>query len=201
MPKSTFWKLAEEKQQRIQDAICHEFLAVPFERASIKRMVEEAKIPRGSFYQYFEDKADAFEYLIGQEAALSKGMLHDASIKEIDVFQLIESVFLRELDHIERNENLTKAKLLNQVAKSPIAMDIFTNFMIASMKEEAWFVSEFMKSCSTMDSMEPVMEMAISALKGAILSVLNADQETNAIYEKLRVKLEIIRLGMENMPS
>ena len=58
MPKETFVKLSEEKKDKIIKAAKKEFARVPFEQTSIKNIVEDADIARGSFYQYFESKED-----------------------------------------------------------------------------------------------------------------------------------------------
>ena len=58
MPKETFLKLPEEKKNKIIKAAKKEFERVPFEQTSIKNIVEEAEIARGSFYQYFNSKED-----------------------------------------------------------------------------------------------------------------------------------------------
>ena len=60
MPKETFYRLPDEKRERIMAAAEREFLENSFEAASIN----EAAIPRGSFYQYFEDKKDIFLYIV-----------------------------------------------------------------------------------------------------------------------------------------
>ncbi|MBR3569954.1 MAG: helix-turn-helix transcriptional regulator, partial [Oscillibacter sp.] len=60
MCKETFLRLPEEKRARIVNAAWDEFAAVPFADASINRVIRAAGIPRGSFYQYFEDKNDLF---------------------------------------------------------------------------------------------------------------------------------------------
>lgn len=65
MPTETFLRLPEEKRTRLVDAAWEEFLRVPFEEASINKIVLKARVPRGSFYQYFADKKEAFFYLIG----------------------------------------------------------------------------------------------------------------------------------------
>ena len=57
-PKETFVKLPEEKKDKIIKAAKKEFARVPFEQTSIKNIVEDADIARGSFYQYFESKED-----------------------------------------------------------------------------------------------------------------------------------------------
>ncbi|MBQ7681683.1 MAG: TetR/AcrR family transcriptional regulator [Oscillibacter sp.] len=64
MCKETFLRLPEEKRARIVDAAWDEFTTVSFANASINRIIRGAGIPRGSFYQYFEDKGDLFRYLM-----------------------------------------------------------------------------------------------------------------------------------------
>ena len=53
MPTDTFFRLPEEKRTRILEGAWSEFTAVPYAEASINRIVQTSRIPRGSFYQYF----------------------------------------------------------------------------------------------------------------------------------------------------
>lgn len=62
MPKQTFFNLPAEKRQRLLDAAQVEFRTYSFSEASISHIIERANISRGSFYQYFEDKADLYAY-------------------------------------------------------------------------------------------------------------------------------------------
>lgn len=64
MPTSTFFRLPEEKRQRLLDAAREEFSQARFSDVSINRLIQNAHIPRGSFYQYFADKEDLFGYLM-----------------------------------------------------------------------------------------------------------------------------------------
>jgi AcrR family transcriptional regulator len=64
VPKITFFNLPEDKRQTLIYAIKKEFSRVPLYNASISNIVKTAQIPRGSFYQYFEDKEDAFFFLL-----------------------------------------------------------------------------------------------------------------------------------------
>lgn len=64
MPSITFFNLPEEKRQRLLSAARAEFARVPYEEASVNRMIQAAGIPRGSFYMYFTDKEDLFRYLM-----------------------------------------------------------------------------------------------------------------------------------------
>lgn len=64
MPTDTFLKLSEEKKSKIIRAAKKEFARVPMEQASIKNIVQEAEIARGSFYQYFKSKEDLLSYIL-----------------------------------------------------------------------------------------------------------------------------------------
>jgi len=68
LPKSTFFNLPEHKKDHLLHAAKEEFSRVPLNEASIANIVKTAEIPRGSFYQYFEDKEDVFYYLLMKHA-------------------------------------------------------------------------------------------------------------------------------------
>lgn len=68
MPKRTFFNLPEHKKDHLLHAAKEEFSRVPLSEASIANIVKTAGIPRGSFYQYFEDKEDVFYYLLMKHA-------------------------------------------------------------------------------------------------------------------------------------
>lgn len=67
MPRLTFFNLPEHKKQTLLDAAIEEFSRVPLAEASIANIVKAADIPRGSFYQYFENKEDLYFYLLNEE--------------------------------------------------------------------------------------------------------------------------------------
>ena len=58
MPKSTFYNLPKEKQDKVLEAARKEFFRAEDGEILIKNIVVDAKIPRGSSYQYFESKED-----------------------------------------------------------------------------------------------------------------------------------------------
>lgn len=63
MPKETFYNLSDDKKRKIFDAAVLEFSTRRFSEASINQIVKTAGIPRGSFYQYFNDKEDIYLYM------------------------------------------------------------------------------------------------------------------------------------------
>ena len=64
MPKKTFHNLPEEKRDRIVNIAIVEFASKPYDTVSISDIVRKAGIAKGSFYQYFNDKKDLYQYLI-----------------------------------------------------------------------------------------------------------------------------------------
>jgi len=63
MPTERFYNLPVVKKKTICDAAVEEFTRVPFEKASINKIIQAAGISRGSFYTYFEDKRDVLRYI------------------------------------------------------------------------------------------------------------------------------------------
>lgn len=64
MPTNTFFNLPPPKRERLVSAAVAEFVREPYSEVSINRIIRAAEIPRGSFYQYFSDKADLFHYVL-----------------------------------------------------------------------------------------------------------------------------------------
>lgn len=65
MPKATFFNLLEEKRNRIMDAAIDEFSQHEYSDVTVSAIVKQSGIPKGSFYQYFEDKFDLYYYIVG----------------------------------------------------------------------------------------------------------------------------------------
>lgn len=64
MPSDTFHNLPADKRDRFVEAALDEFVAHPYDQASITRLVQELGIAKGSVYQYFGSKADLFCWLV-----------------------------------------------------------------------------------------------------------------------------------------
>ncbi|BBE30152.1 TetR family transcriptional regulator [Tepiditoga spiralis] len=92
MPKQTFFNLSLEKQERIKNAAIEEFSKYSFSNSSINRIIQVAKIPKGSFYQYFENKEDIYIYIIEEIGKVKikyiQNNINDFSKKNI--FEIIQ---------------------------------------------------------------------------------------------------------------
>ncbi len=71
----TFLNLSEEKKERIINAALEEFSLQSFSDASITNIVKKAEISRGSFYQYFGNKENLYNYLVHHLYTIHRGDL------------------------------------------------------------------------------------------------------------------------------
>ena len=96
MPKDTFFNLPEDKRALICSVAVDEFASYPFEQASINRIVADAGIAKGSFYQYFTGKKDLFLYLL--KMATQEKLAYFSSVlagaDEHTLFSLIRDLYL-----------------------------------------------------------------------------------------------------------
>lgn len=106
VPKPTFFNLSKEKRETLMKAAIKEFSRVPLNDALIANIVKFAGIPRGSFYQYFEDKEDLFFYLLDQYAEENKeSFILSLEKANGDLFDTFIVEFKRMIVNFRKKEN------------------------------------------------------------------------------------------------
>ena len=137
MPSKTFLNLSQEKKNKILKAANKEFARVPIEQVSIKNIVEEAGIARGSFYQYFEDKEDLFDYMMKLKMGNMENKLNKMIEKEngniINICINIYDQFIR-IGKIRKNNKFFK-KIFENVKTSDNLMFIKKSEMNNKVEE------------------------------------------------------------------
>ena len=94
MPTDTFNKLPAEKKSKIILAAKKEFTRASLKEASIKNIVEDAGIARGSFYQYFDSKEDLLQYLLEERAEeMNKNVENTLDKTNGDIFEVFISIY------------------------------------------------------------------------------------------------------------
>ena len=129
MPKQTFFNLPEDKRQNLIEAAEKEFSQVPLMKASVANIIKMAGIPRGSFYQYFENIEDLYMYLLNKETKKRKEYFisilkkHNGDI--IDTVTEMYSSFLIEMPD-EEEHTFLKNSILNVTQKDGYSLtDVF----------------------------------------------------------------------------
>lgn len=110
MPKNTFYKLPKDKMNRIIEVAVDEFAEYSYENASTNRIVEGADIAKGSFYQYFEDKKDLYNYIIEEIEKNKLSYLTDILENQYnsDFFKLLKEFYLAEIKFAIDSPKLSK---------------------------------------------------------------------------------------------
>ena len=108
MPKDTFYNLSPEKKERIEAAAIKEFRDYYYDASSINRIVEEAGIAKGSFYQYFEDKKDLYKHIMQiiiqkKTEHLSPTLMNPFGL---DIFSLLKEMYVSGLNFALSNPDL-----------------------------------------------------------------------------------------------
>ena len=130
MPKETFLKLSNEKQQKVLDAAKKEFARVPIENVSIKNIVEDADIARGSFYQYFESKEDLLVYLLKEKAEqVSNKVKEKFQETDGDLFETYIFLYDMAIENFmkKEDEDLYKQIFINIKSSDESIFDLMKN--------------------------------------------------------------------------
>ncbi|HOO67769.1 MAG TPA: TetR/AcrR family transcriptional regulator [Bacilli bacterium] len=106
MAKQTFLNLSEEKRKRIIVASKKEFSRASLKDAVVSNIVKDSDIPRGSFYQYFENLDDCFYYLVGEYSTkIKKQLLENLVETKGDIIKSYRMLYIYILDIIDNKEN------------------------------------------------------------------------------------------------
>lgn len=112
MPTLTFYNLADEKKKKIIQAAKKEFSRVPMNEASIKNIVDEAGISRGSFYQYFDSKEDLLDYVFEDMGNFKDFIQNLFQQEKIDIFEVNKAIFDYFIELLYIQDNIDFAKKL-----------------------------------------------------------------------------------------
>ncbi len=196
MPTQTFFRLPEEKRARLTEAAWKEFTSVRFADASINRIVRDAHIPRGSFYQYFGGKEDVFFLLLDSlyEACLGLAAraLDDAKGDLFDAVPLVfERLFsdasrrrlARGMELLRRNDTMDISQLLVDRARPGPQLDaLLSRADVSKLRRSD---EDFFRDVVTLLIFNLMFSMR-EALCGAAL----AEER-----ERLRARVDIVRQG------
>lgn len=197
MPKQTFFNLNEEKRKNIERAITNEFSKVSIEELSISRIVEEAKIPRGSFYQYFEDKEDAIKYIIEKYIQIEHKKI-EQFLKETngDIFEGAIKIF----DHIiemtldTKNMKLYK-NILEELRKNNI--NIFENNNNIKNENNIFQMIDTQKlNIEKEEDLKCIMRILNTVTRTTSMEVITNNISKEKGREILIKELEILKYGM-----
>lgn len=120
MPKETFNNLSEEKKKKIFNAAVKEFSTKRFSEASINQIIKTAEIPRGSFYQYFNNKEDLYLYMYERIEEEKKEIVRQSEIIDLDTdfFEICIQSTIATFEWVRNNPEYMRICILMEIDDS-----------------------------------------------------------------------------------
>lgn len=200
MPKITFFNLNIEKREKIKKAIINEFSKHTIAKASISNIVEEAQIPRGSFYQYFEDKEDALKYIIDESIKIEKEEIKnslkrnngDIFATSIDIFKYVSKKSYKDTDMMLCHNIIQKLKEEN--------VNIFDGINFKNMRqanrENGNIINTDMLNLNNEEDLKYIMKILTVVIRASIIDVITKKKSEEKAQEELEKQIEILKYGM-----
>ncbi len=198
MPTGTFFRLSEEKRGRLIDAAWEEFTRVPYGDVSINRIIQAAGIPRGSFYQYFENKKeDLLAYMLEGVAQFFDDLFtHALQNAQGDVF----AVILQAYDGLVFRRNEADENLIRCIKLFRLNPEVIMHNVISQGPDR--FPLSIAAKVDTTGLRQrdeaftrQVCSLLLFALGSAIIETLCDPDRREAIRQTLVTRVEIVRQG------
>ncbi len=204
MPKPTFYNLKEEKRRTLIEAARKEFTRVSLYEASIANILKTAGIPRGSFYQYFEDKEDAFFYLL-KEHARERHVEFMSKLRKWDgdLFEATIELFQSSLEEAKDRDQFIKNVLLNMNYKIEHALTRFFGREPSGggYSELLPLIDMDIISVSSEKELFHAMQLIMAVtFHNLVYSIANELTLEDAM-QKHRHEIEMLKAGLSTRPS
>ena len=205
MPTERFYRLPEAKKQVIRQAAIKEFARVPFEKASINQIIQNADISRGSFYTYFEDKQDVVRYIFEDNAR----QMQECCERELDkndgnLFDMLEWLFeftIRQLT--ESKEMIEVVKHVFSYQENTRAMGFEIGYrppMGSPGKEKTtqWLAKRIRMerfARRSEEELDVVLQLGVTSLILAVRFYYEQPDQLDQIRKRYLDSLEVIKHG------
>ena len=201
MPTSTFLNLSKEKQDNIIEASLKEFKRVLLKDASINKIIKDANIPRGSFYNYFEDINDLYIYSINKYKKRFINIFEESiKTKNGDLIEATKTIYDKIICNCEKNEN-------KQLIKN-IFLNLNYNISIKNRLEceqlnEKYKIIELLEQIDKTklnikkeEELLYIIDIIIGIIMHGLIEIFLDNKNQEEIKEKITKQLEIIKRGI-----
>ncbi|MBI9107436.1 MAG: TetR/AcrR family transcriptional regulator [Spirochaetales bacterium] len=213
MPKETFFNLPEEKRRLIENTAITEFASCGFDKASINIIVQNSRISKGSFYQYFTDKKDLFLHILISVIAEKKLAYLSPVLtnpEKHDFFTFIKELFISGLKFASENPELEKIGLwIMNNTNHPVYKELFKKTGNISMNIYKTIVSEAQSRGDFRDGVDGdfISHILPSLMTGSMDYCLKTSKKegvtgltgiSDEIMETVDLMMEFIKEGIGN---
>lgn len=198
MASSTFNHLPPEKKKRIMNAIMHELMRVPFSEISINKIIHEANISRGSFYQYFNDKYDCLESVMNHfKLKLNEKLLTCLKENKGDIFDMTESLFDAAAALLNKKE--TRLLYENLINDTKLNRDYIQQLLIhdKNFRNLLWNEIDMTKLNIQEDELETFLEILFAVAISSVRDIFFYREDSQAAKDKFLKKMTLLKKSYE----
>lgn len=191
MPTSTYYNLSPEKRERIEKAVKKEFARVPLIDMSVKNIVKDANIARGSFYQYFETREDLIKYMLEKEFEKEEEkFLVILGETNKDIFEAVYKYLIRIIERQEKNSSyyVNIFQYLRETKLFPLKKIDLTNVN--------QYVDINMLNLNTVEEIYAAIRVISIVTFSKKMEILNKSISKEEGLLEYKQELEIIKRGM-----
>lgn len=209
MPTERYLRLPKEKRKVIWETAFREFARTTMDKVSINRIIQDAGISRGSFYTYFADKYDLFDYLLDTIAEMTMQSDYITDLSSPDIWDLMEVwvdkllTFAKKPVNREFITNLCKSVGTPEIILKGNGMDLEDMPPVEKEKLKAFYslyqkgVSE--KKLISLDKrrMENFIRFCRYSIGTALIDFIGGKAEEK-IREDFTIRQEILKRSVED---
>ena len=206
MVKKTFYNLSPEKRERITNAVKKEFAQNPKEKVSINRIIKEANISRGSFYQYFDDKVDLVELLsINFKKNVMTYAINQLLSNDGNIFIVYENMFDRIVNDIEEEDNSKFYK--NILTHLKVNGNLFSDFMqyrLPDLQDKikndiniGSFINAKYLNCQSEEEILHILNILNLVIINSVFNIFVKQSPIEKERQSFLTKLNLMRKGFE----
>ena len=201
MPKSTFYNLNIEKREKIEKAIRNEFGKKSFSKASISNIIEEANIPRGSFYQYFEDKEDAIKYVISNFIEMEKRQMKKILEKNNgDIFETAIGIYQYIVDKNSDDQEIILCKNILQTMKDE-NINVFEEIRLEKNNTNSKsLIKTTNLNVKNDEDIKYIMKIISVVVRAETIEVMSQRKSKEQGLEELKAQIKLLQEGLRDGP-
>ena len=197
MPSSRFFKLPDEKRSKILRAVHSELAEFPVDELSINRIIHDADISRGSFYQYFKDKDDLLEYVFSDfRQVMTREIKDSIEQNQGDMFEVGMEILEKIVAMGSREENrrifvnvfsyvkVAQSSLERVIADEEALVDGFVKYIDRSRLK---FTSD--------EEVRELMKLGLALFKDSVCRCFADIDNVTEVMENFRKRVDIIKYG------
>lgn len=201
MPTQTFFNLQSEKQNKIINASKNEFSKYNFYEASINRIIKDAGISRGSFYQYFENKEDVFIYLLNQyKFNMLDKFLENIDDNKHDIFEFLLLVY--DFITVDTLKSEDKDFIITTISNMDVKLvnHLFGFLDVKNLNKHKSYFNKLVNwealKINDLSDMIALNGMLMSILMNQVVIYFNCKQDRELCREHLLKELNFIKYGV-----